>query len=157
MGWMMIIVGTAGAWKIRTEANARQAIARSIAPRNGALDPNPSNWSPLKGAIMGFDDPRRPVPLPIVPFDPFEEHQVVRGGPDVWPLIVNETLLDMVEGTHSGFAEIDRELPVWRSLPYRNHYVRDVPMFSGPAWQHHSMEIGKESRIQKLYPNFPPD
>ena len=41
---LMIDFGVVGAWKIRTQANARYAAWRTVNARTGELNPTPSNW-----------------------------------------------------------------------------------------------------------------
>ncbi|REJ89742.1 MAG: hypothetical protein DWQ34_18530 [Planctomycetota bacterium] len=143
---MMIIVGTAGSWKLRTLANSRQAAARSIWPRDGENDPYPDSWWPAS-ASMNF---RSASPSPVE-IDPFAQHYVVRG-PIVpspgggQPLRVIDDTLDMTLGLEAGFAEVDRDLPLWKQLPHRNHYSRDTLFFSGEQWQHGSMGISNNTR-----------
>lgn len=136
---MMIIVGTAGAWKVRTLTNSRQAIARAVWPRNGSGDPNPVGWRD-PSARMQF---REASPSPFAN-DPFRDYYVVRGPRVAAPggmyaLEVQQDTLDITQGLHEGFASIDRPLPLWRQLPYRNSYQRDTQMFSGDQWQHGTM------------------
>jgi hypothetical protein len=143
---LIIIAGTAAVWKVRTAVNSREAAFRTVGRDIDRLVPG--HWP----GSMAIDRVRQ---VDLV-FDPFLGHQVVRG-PVVGQLVVDVELLNMISGTHVGSAEIDRDLPVWRRLPYRNHYVRDTPIFSGPTWQHRSMGIGNDdSRVRRLYPNFSP-
>ena len=143
---MMIIVGTAGSWKLRTLANSRQAAARSIWPRDGDNDPKPDSWWPAS-ATMSFHS----ASPSLIESDPFSDHYVVRG-PVVpsptggRPLEVQGDTLDMTLGLEAGFAEIDRDLPLWKQLPHRNHYSRDTLFFSGQQWQHGAMGISNNAR-----------
>ena len=41
---LMIIVGTTASWKIRTVTNSRQAVWRTIDPRDGEEDPHSRGW-----------------------------------------------------------------------------------------------------------------
>jgi hypothetical protein len=143
---LMIIIGTAGSWKLRTQANSRQAAYRSIWPRTGDADPKPDNWWP-GSARMAF---RNANPDPFQR-DPFAQHPVVRGpvigspaGGNV--LRVIDDTLDMTEGMNEGYAEIDRELPLFRALDYRNRYRRSNQIFADQQWQHAQMRIGNLSR-----------
>src|SRR5262245_31434467 len=70
---MMIIVGTAGAWKLRTSANSRQAAFRTVWPRTGDSDPKPANWWPASAAIYAHNRGLSPFPV-----DPFTAYPVVR-------------------------------------------------------------------------------
>jgi hypothetical protein len=142
---LMIIVGTAGSWKVRTLANSRQAVFRAVYPRTTDNDVNPQNWpSPATMSVRGA----RPSPFDR---DPFAGHYVVRGPVISDPntgrmLYVKDLTLDMTRGLESGYAEIDRELPLWSQLPYRNHYVRDTQVFAGEQWQHGTMGIPNHHR-----------
>ena len=152
---MMIIVGTAGSWKVRTLANSRQAAARSIWPRTGDNDPKPGSWWP-NSATMSFGS-ASPSPLPN---DPFQRHYVVRGPTIASPagssLPVDDTRLDATRGLHAGRASIDRDLPLWKTLPYRNRYDRDTQVFSDHQWQHGTMGQGTtwQRRIPVIYPSY---
>jgi hypothetical protein len=142
---LMIIVGTAGSWKVRTLANSRQAVFRAVYPRTTDNDVNPQNWpAPATMSVRGAS---------LSPFDrdPFALHYVVRGPVISDPntgrmLYVKDLTLDMTRGLESGYAEIDRELPLWSQLPYRNHYVRDTQVFAGEQWQHGTMGIPNHHR-----------
>lgn len=149
---MMIIVGTAGAWKVRTLANSRQAAARALWPRDGADDPKPDSWWPDSATMSaGSADPD--------PFgyDPFAEHVFVRGprigGPGVFGLGVDHRCLDITRGLFAGHAAIDRDFPLWRQLPYRNKYHRETQVFSGDHWQFQTMGMGDNvwRRVDLLY------
>lgn len=153
---MIIIVGTAGSWKVRTLANSRQAAARSLWPRDGANDPKPASWWPNSANMSagGAD----PAPLDT---DPFAQHVVVRGPVFGAPqgggtLRVDTDLLDPSRGLMAGFASIDRDLPLWRQLPYRNRYRRETQFFSGDQWQFSLMNLGDNTRrrIPALYPDY---
>lgn len=152
---MMIIVGTAGSWKVRTLANSRQAASRSLWPRTGDSDPKPDSWWP-SSAAMGFRD-GRPSPLDG---DPFGQHYVVRGpaipSPAGSSLNVDQSRLDSVDGLKSGWSSIDRDLPVWQQLPYRNRYDRDTQVFTDEQWQHGTMGQGHTNlrRIPVIYPEY---
>ncbi|MBL8850522.1 MAG: hypothetical protein JNG89_12650 [Planctomycetaceae bacterium] len=151
---MIIVVGTAGSWKVRTLANSRQAAARGLWPRDGAFDAKPASWWP-DSAVMssGAADP--------APFDddPFTQHAVVRGpviGAQGSGLRVNTDMLDVTRGLAAGFSSINRDLPLWRQLPYRNQYQRETQVFSGDQWQFAPMGLGDndERRVDNLYPDY---
>ncbi|MFO1094727.1 MAG: hypothetical protein U0992_15685 [Planctomycetaceae bacterium] len=152
---MIVIVGTAGAWKIRTLATSRQAAARSIWPRDGAGDPKPASWWPDTAAMSA--GPADPLPID---YDPFAQHTVVRG-PVVGAaggagLRVNTGLLDVSRGLMAGFAAIDRDLPLWKQLPWRNRYRRETQVFAGDQWQFQQMGFGDNvwRRVPVLYPDY---
>jgi len=152
---MIIIVGTAGAWKVRTLANSRQAAARAIWPRDGASDPKPASWWPDSATMSaGHADPEP------FDYDPFSQHTVVRGpiisAPGGNSLHVDTELLDSSGGMVAGFASIDRDLPLWRRLPYRNRYQRETQFFSGDQWQFSLMGLSDNisRRIPVIYPDY---
>lgn len=153
---MIIIVGTAGAWKVRTHANARQAMARALWPRTGAGDPKPASWWP-DTAVMSAG-PANPAPFDA---DPFAQHQVVRG-PQISAqqgsgfLRVDTDLMDVTQGLFAGYSSIDRELPLWKQLPYRNAYHRQAQVFSSNHWQFQQMGLADnyDRRTRVLYPDF---
>ncbi len=143
---LLIIVGTAGAWKVRTLANSRHAVFRAVWPRTGDSDARPANWWP-SSASMRYGGAS---PSPFTD-DPFAAHCVVRGpfvaAPAAGrPLRVIDDTLDMTQGLHTGHARIDRDLPVFRQLPTRNRYRRDTHVFSGQQWQHGNMGISNDAR-----------
>lgn len=143
---LMIVIGTAGSWKLRTQTNSRQAAYRSIWPRTGASDPKPDNWWP-KSATMSF---RSATPAPFQN-DPFAQYPVVRGPMIGSPrggtaLRVIDKTLDMTRGMNEGYAEIDRDLPLFRRLDFRNHYQRSNQIFADQQWQHGQMGISNYSR-----------
>jgi hypothetical protein len=152
---MMIIVGTAGAWKVRTLANSRQAAARSLWPRDGDNDAKPDSWWP-QSATMGYRD-GQPSPFDE---DPFAAHYVVRGpaisASSGTSLNVDQSRVDPVDGLKEGQASIDRDLPLWRQLPYRNSYDRDTQVFTDEQWQHGTMGQGHTNlrRIPVIYPEY---
>jgi len=152
---MIIIVGTAGSWKVRTLANSRQAAARSIWPRDGANDPRPASWWPDSATMSAGG--AEPDPFD---YDPFSQHTVVRGPvvgtPGGGGFRVNTDLLDISRGMLAGHASIDRDLPLWRQLPWRNRYRRSTHVFSGDQWQFALMNLEDNTRrrIPVLYPDY---
>ncbi|QDU37275.1 hypothetical protein Mal4_15850 [Maioricimonas rarisocia] len=143
---LMIIIGTAGAWKIRTDANSRQAVFRAMWPRSGAADPKPSNYFPPSAQLASTS--ASPSPLAD---DPFADYEVVRG-----PVIGNPftgsilevilPTLDITLGLRTGTASINHELPLWPRLDRRNNFVRDTQIFAGNQWQHNQMGFSNEAR-----------
>ncbi|MFG0335491.1 MAG: hypothetical protein ACF8TS_19195, partial [Maioricimonas sp. JB049] len=143
---LMIIIGTAGAWKIRTDANSRQAVFRAMWPRSGANDPKPSNYFPPSTRLAWTS--ASPSPLGS---DPFADYEVVRGPAIGNPLngsILEVILptLDITLGLRTGTASIDHELPLWPRLDRRNNFVRDTQIFAGNQWQHNQMGFRNEAR-----------
>jgi hypothetical protein len=152
---MIIIVGTAGAWKVRTLANSRQAAARSIWPRTGDSDPKPASWWPVTANMSAGSADPEPIDA-----DPFAQHAVVRG-----PVIgvqggsslrVDADLLDATQGLFAGNADVDRALPLWKTLPWRNRYHRETQFYSDNHWQFPltGLTSNTRRRIDVLYPDY---
>ena len=153
---MIIIAGTAGAWKVRTHANARQAAARALWPRDGNNDPKPASWWPASASMSAGTT----GPAPFVA-DPFAQHEVVRGPQIASPnggnaLSVEQDLMDVSQEIFAGYSSIDRALPLWKQLPHRNKYHREVQVFSGDHWQFQQMGLSDtvRRRIPILYHDF---
>jgi hypothetical protein len=138
---LMVILGAAGAWKLRTLANSRQAILRAISPRTTDNDPHPPNWWPA-ATVMQY---HANVPSPF-PGDPYVEHRVVRGPTIADPRTGNSLrvlirTLDMREGMHSGRAAVDHAPAMWPRLGVRNAFSRETVMFAGRTWQYGNMGL----------------
>jgi len=148
---LMIIVGSAASWKVRTVTNARQAVWRTIDPRDGEDDPHSRGWP--ADARMEMEEGDTPID-----FDPYDEHEVVRGQPLTAPngeqLEVRESLFDMQAGLTNGVTELERPFPVMGNMPPRQiHLLREHPLLSGD-WQFREMELrsNAQRRILFLYP-----
>jgi hypothetical protein len=148
---LMIIVGTAASWKVRTVTNARQAVWRTIDPRDGEDDPHSRGWP--DSARMETESGSSPID-----FDPYAEHEVVRGQPLSAPtgeqLRVRESLFDMQAGLTNGVTEIERPFSVMGNMPPRQiHLLREHPLLSRD-WQFREMGLASNAqrRILFLYP-----
>lgn len=148
---LMIIVGTTASWKVRTVTNSRQAVWRTIDPRDGETDPHSRGW-PVS-ARMEVENGRSPIGV-----DPYDEHEVVRGQPLSAPtgeqLQVRESLFNMQSGLTNGIAELHRPFPVMGNMPPREiHLQREHPLLSRD-WQFHEMGLrsNAQRRILFLYP-----
>ena len=148
---LMIIVGTTASWKIRTVTNSRQAVWRTIDPRDGEYDPHSRGWP--ADARMETEEGSAPID-----FDPYDEHEVVRGQPLSAPtgeqLQVRESIFNMQAGLVNGVTELERPFPVMGNMPPRQiHLLREHPLLSGD-WQFLEMELrsNAQRRILFLYP-----
>lgn len=150
---LMMNLGTGGAWKLRTQINARHGVWRALEHRSGQNDPHPGNWP---------DDARLDVsaasPSPV-PFDPFNGQAVVRGPVLTDPvtgefLPIRRGVLDFLPGLLQGSAEISRPYPLLRSLPGALDFARDHVVFDGTRFQYQSMGLpaNTERRVLGLYP-----
>lgn len=150
---LMIIFGTAGAWKIRTLCNSRQAVWRSFWPRTGQGDPRPRGWPQSAELRAGNFSPG------LFPNDPYDGFEVVRGPVIVEPnsgasLPVRTERLDMTTGLIDGFARIKREFPIFSKLPpHEFNFPRHHNVLDGTRWQFRTMQIWSNiaRRIPSLY------
>lgn len=149
---LIIIAGTTGAWKARTVTNARQAVWRTLSPRQGTNDANPLGWpdSAEMSVEAGQNSP--------VEFDPYEYHSVVRGQPLAAPsgesMEVEEGLFDMQAGLQLGFGRIDRRYPVMGNMsPGRIDVQREHPVLD-ENWTFRNMGLdhNRIRRINHIYP-----
>lgn len=149
---LMIILGTAGGWKARTQMISRHAAWRSSWPRTGDNDAAPPNWP--RSASMGFGNHNPNV----FQSDPWADHPVVRGPVIAAPstgdaLPVNADLLEMPEGMQEGRAHIRRDFPIFKRLPpHEYEYSRDNVLLSGTLWQFRGQGIG--SNISRRIPHI---
>ncbi len=148
---LMIIAGTTGAWKTRAVTNSRQAVWRTLWPRDGHQDPNPRGWP--QAATMIHDEARE-----LMDVDPFVNHEVVRGQPLSAPtgesLTVEEGLFDMQEDVVHGFSEMERGYPVLGNMGKGQiHLKREHPILDN-RWQFREMGLSsnRQRRITFMYP-----
>ena len=148
---LMVIVGTTASWKVRVVTNSRQAVWRTVDPRNGENDPHSRGWPTY--ARMETAEGSTPIDD-----DPYDTHEVVRGQPLRAPsgeqLKVRESLFDMQDGLTNGVTELERPFPVMGNMPPRQiHLYREHPLLSG-NWQFREMELqsNAQRRILFLYP-----
>lgn len=150
---LMIIFGTSAAWKVRTHANARQAVWRTFTPRSGDDDPDPAGWP--RSAEMSMGEAQTSV----FPDDPFQGFEVVRGPRIGDPqsgqyLDVRQGTMDPIDGTIEGTAHIERGFPVLGALPPEGiNFTRIHAAFDG-RWQFWDMGIGsnRSRRVPFMYP-----
>ena len=147
---LMILIGTGGAWKTRTNAVARQANWRSFEGRLGGQDPVPEGWP--SGAVMT----REASSPAIFRQDPWVNHRVVRGpmihSPAGTSLPVRPDILDLAGGMHQGRAELERPFPVFPSLPPHQYSFRRIDVaLDGSRWQYHSMGLSENLTRRVLW------
>ncbi len=150
---LMINFGTGGAWKIRTQVNARHAAWRALEFRSGQNDSHPNNW-PDDATLNVNTASGSPVP-----FDPYAAHAVVRGPVLVDPVVgeylpVRPNILDMRPELVDGRARISRPYPLLKSLPGDLTFSRDHVVFDGTRFQFPSMSLASNTtrRVLGLYP-----
>ncbi len=151
---LMIVFGTAGAWKVRTLAASREAAWRTFWPRTGNDDPHPRGWPRSAELRAGPTDPS------LFPADPFAGFDVVRGPAVVdqdsgASLPVRTETLDMTEGLQDGFARIERDFPLMQKMPpHQSTFSRSHNVLDGTRWQYRTMHIPSNitRRILFMYP-----
>ena len=149
---LMVIMGAAGAWKVRTVTNSRQAVFRGMWPRTTDNDVKPDNYWPQSGQLSYNSNGG----LSPVREDPFEEHTAVRGpvvtDPDTgMTLNIKVRTLDMQNGMRSGRASIDHDPAMWGTLGVRNAFSRNNVIFAGQTWQYGNMGIPHNRARRHLY------
>lgn len=148
---LMVIMGTAGAWKVRTLANSRQAIFRAMHPRDTDNDPHPDNWWP-SSTMMAYHNGG----TSFLSSDPYAGHDVVRGPNIADPNTGNSlrvliNTLDMRNGMNSGEASVDHDPPMLAKLGVRNSFRRNNVMFAGQTWQYNNLGIPSNRTRRILY------
>jgi hypothetical protein len=116
---LMVVFGVMGAWRVRGEIVARDAVWRARWPRTGASEPRPDTriW-PADASVALVRAPRFSK-LDIAAID----RPVVRG-PLPNGFVVHDTLLP-TKGAVEGQSEIVREYPLLPKLgPYRSGTIR---------------------------------
>jgi len=161
---LMILIGWAATFKVRTQIHAREAAWRSIwraNPRTDAQEmPNPPGFPPP--AQMSVDRSHVPcISMPTIELALYDQHTVARGPMLVDPrtgrgLRVDQDLLDVRRGMITGRAIVDRGFPVLGQMPpggYR-HEV-DFPVLDN-RWQFWQMGLSSNNsrRSLRLYPDL---
>ena len=161
---LMILIGWAATFKVRTQIHAREAAWRSIwraNPRTDAQDmPNPPGFP--APARMSVDRSHVPsISVPTTQLALYDQHAVARGPMLIDPqsgrgLRVDQDLLDVRRGMITGQASVERGFPVLGQLPpggYR-HEV-DFPVLDN-CWQFWQMNLSSNDsrRSLRLYPDL---
>ncbi|RMG40703.1 MAG: hypothetical protein D6725_02925 [Planctomycetota bacterium] len=131
---LMIIIGTQGAWSVRTAITARHVQWRQLRPRRRDNDPLPSFWPTSAAARV---ENNQPPPFPDDPLGPFP---VVRGPLLFDPLtgtslVVNTEVFDMQRGWTHGAAEVERPFPVLGRMPPRRSHLRRAAAILDNQWE----------------------
>lgn len=148
---LMVILGAAAAWKVRTSANARQAIFRATYPRTTDNDPVPSNYWPQSASLRYYRGGTS-----FLTDDPYAAHTAVRGPSIADPetgnaLRVLIDTLDMTQGMATGDAHVNHEPAMWSRLGYRNDFTRHNLMFAGQTWQYANLGIPSNNARRILH------
>jgi hypothetical protein len=148
---LIVIMGSAGAWKVRADANSRQAILRAVYPRTTDSDPHPLNWWPASASMTYHDGGSS-----FLAADPYAAHTAIRGPWVTSPesgtaLRVLTDTMDMTLGMRSGQADINHDPPMWGRLGVRNDFTRENIMFAGQTWQYGNLGIPSNSSRRILH------
>lgn len=101
---LMVIIGNAVVWKVRTATVSRHAVWRARLPRTGQVDPPPATW-PQQRTSMAVEDDADLAPLAAAqPVD-----RVAHGPLDNFGV---QPVLDMGRGKQAGDAELARAYPM---------------------------------------------
>jgi len=151
---LIVIMGHAGVWKVRTHTNARQAAWRSLYPRSGAQDPYPAGW-PEQTAEMGTGDSEPP----LFEWDPFDQWPVVRGPRFVEPfghksIPVRRDQFDMRLGLLEGSAGYEGRWPFLQVMPPGRFDLKRQHPVLDDCWQFTQQGLGSNQnrKLQFLYP-----
>ncbi len=101
---LMVIIGNAVVWKVRTATVSRHAVWRARAPRTPQVDPPPATWPELRTLIDVLGDADLAPVAAVQPRD-----RVAHGPLDQFGV---QPVLDMGRGKQAGDAELARAYPM---------------------------------------------
>ena len=161
---LMILIGWAATFKVRTQIHSREAAWRSIWRANPRSDAqamrNPPGFPPP--AEMSVDRSYVPcIRMPTIELAQYDSHQVARGPMLIDPrsgtaLRVDRDLLDVRRGMITGRAVVDRGFPVLGQMPPRGYrHEVDFPVLDN-RWQFWQKGLSSNSarRSLRLYPDL---
>lgn len=143
---LMVNIGTVGAWKVREQANVRNASWRTLHLRTGGSNPNPPMW-PANAQVNGSGGSDITQPGLI-----WDQHQdlittAVRGDavnePTEGMSIRVNRMLEMQRGVHDGRAQLERQIPMLRGvIPNEGRYNLDVRQnILDGNWEYHNIKF----------------
>ncbi|HAA48268.1 MAG TPA: hypothetical protein DCE43_01005 [Planctomycetaceae bacterium] len=162
---LMILIGWAGAFKVRSQVHAREAVWRSIhrATIPGAGQVLPGQPGDVPPILLSVDrSPGQPyIQPPTAELALFDSHQVVRGPVLIDPqsgrgIDVNRDLLDPNLGLITGRALLERDFPLMASLPPHGYQYNTEFSILDNRWQFWQMGLAsnRSRRTLGLYPDF---
>ena len=144
---LMIDFGVVGAWKIRTQTNARYAGWRTLTSRTGEFNATPPYWPSSANLASRSGDPLTNVNQQ---WDSTQDLlcPCVRGqqltAPNATAAINVEGRLEMDDNVIQGHAELERDLPLFRgALPAtggRFRFEINQDLFDN-HWQYHTLGL----------------
>lgn len=141
---LMVNIGTVGAWKVREQANVRNAAWRSFHLRSGNVSPNPPMWptnaqiSDGSGADAADTDQIWNTHPDLT--TPSTRGDVVAEPTQGMSFVVNR-MLDIDVDVHDGRAPLERQIPMLRGiLPNNGRYNLDLQqnVLDG-NWEYHNL------------------
>jgi hypothetical protein len=133
---LMVLMGTTGVWRLRTQVVAREAAFRAVWPRNPEDDNSPPQewWAPSATMSTSAASPA------VMTDDPFASHAVIRGPVLVEPLLrldmaVDPAVMPTAISVIRGEASLNHHSAVWQRSGYRYQMSREFPVLSGEAGQ----------------------
>ena len=166
---LMVNIGSVGAWKVREQANVRNASWRTLHLRTGDSNPNPPMW-PSNAQVNGSGgsdvtqtdslwNGNQDLATPSVRGDVVTE-------PSQGMSIVVNRMLEMDEGVHDGQAPLERQIPMLRGIiPNEGQYKLDIQqnVLDG-NWEYHNITFrgqgygrNDDRRAEVLYDIQPSD
>ena len=149
---LIVLMGQAACWKLRTEMVARHVADRALPPRTTATDPAPSNWRVASAQI----DVNVDAGVTISTGDRFGQHPVIRGPAlplvtgDQWP--VDGAVLSARDIPITGRATLDHPTAMFRRLGFRNRMDAMSGWLSDFArFEENSLPSNHTRRSQRLY------
>lgn len=146
---LMMMIGNAGAWKVRSLATSREAIWTTLGAYNGSDNEHPIGWPQDAPLLIQDATPS------IFDTDLFSTHTVVRGPALTADLVSGGTAslsvitptLDIRDGITKGHTHLRRPYPVFSSQYTRGiNFPRDHLIFGGSRWSIRDMGIWNDSR-----------
>jgi len=151
---LMIDFGVAGAWKVRTQANARYAAWRTVNARTGEHNPDPPYWS-ASAPLTTRSAPDLTDARPLWDSQADLLCPCIRGNQLTAPSAPNTVnvpgRLDVDGFVLQGNADLERRLPLLRTALTRGtfHFNLSQDIFDN-QWQFYSLGIPWNNHLRAL-------
>jgi hypothetical protein len=150
---LMVLMGTTGVWRLRTQVVAREAAFRAVWPRNRGADGNPQEWWAPSAAMS-----TAPASPAVMTDDPLASHAVIRGPVLVEPLLrldmtVDPAVMPTANSVIRGEASLNHDAAVWQRSGYRYQMSREFPVLSGESGQFtaDSLDLRDRRRASRIW------